>query len=226
MRQRPDRSSPAPRIRQRGDLRIDNVILIITDSMRRDALSPYGSDWIRTPHLDRFSRQAVLFENAFLSSFPTVPCRNDILTGRYTFTYKDWSPLDPDAITLQETLGKAGILTSLIADTPHPFTPGYNYQRDFDAWQVNRGQEADAFRSAPRTVKLPCNPGKLRGGGEDGYTVPPQRLSTREGRGLFRGPDDDQSRGVAGGEQRRPPVFPLFGYLRPPRALGSTALLR
>ena len=83
-----------------GGLRIDNVILIITDSMRRDALSPYGSDWIRTPQLDRFSRQAVLFENAFLSSFPTVPCRNDILTGRYTFTYKDWSPLDPDAITL------------------------------------------------------------------------------------------------------------------------------
>lgn len=148
----------------RGDLRIDNVILIITDSMRRDALSPYGSDWIRTPHLDRFSRQAVLFENGFVSSFPTVPCRNDILTGRYTFTYKDWSPIDPDAITLQETLGKAGILTSLIADTPHPFTPGYNYQRDFAAWQVNRGQEGDAFRSAPRAVKLPCNPGKLREG--------------------------------------------------------------
>ena len=57
-------------------------------------------------------------------------------------------------------------MTSLIADTPHPFTPGYNYQRDFAAWQVNRGQEADAFRSAPRTVKLPCNPGKLRQGEE------------------------------------------------------------
>jgi len=147
-----------------GDLHIDNVILIITDTMRRDALTPYGSDWIRTPQLDRFSRQAVLFENAFLSSFPTVPCRNDILTGRHTFTYKDWSPLDPDAITLPETLGKAGILTSLIADTPHPFTPGYNYQRDFDVWQVNRGQEGDDYRSAPRTVKLPCNPSKLREG--------------------------------------------------------------
>ncbi len=147
-----------------GGLRVDNVILIITDSMRRDAVSPYGSGWVRTPHLDRFSGQAVLFENAFLSSFPTVPCRNDILTGRYTFTYKDWSPLDPDAVTLQETLKKAGILTSLIADTPHPFTPGYNYQRGFEVWQVNRGQEADAYRSAPRAVKLPCSPGKLREG--------------------------------------------------------------
>src|SRR5438093_3534485 len=87
-----------------GDLHVDNVILIITDSMRRDAESYYGSDWIRTPHLDRFGREAVLFENAFLSSFPTVPCRNDILTGSYTFTYKDWSPIDPDAVTLQKTL--------------------------------------------------------------------------------------------------------------------------
>lgn len=147
-----------------GDLRVDNVILIVTDSMRRDALSPYGSDWIRTPHLDRFSRQAVLFDNAFLTSFPTVPCRNDILTGRYTFTYKDWSPIDPDAITLPQTLRKAGILTSLIVDTPHPFAPGYNYQRDFEVWQVNRGQEADAYRSAPRRVKLPCSSDKLRGG--------------------------------------------------------------
>lgn len=149
---------------RRGGVQVDNVILIVTDSMRRDALSPYRSGWIPTPHFDSFSQKSILFENAFLSSFPTVPCRNDILTGRYTFTYKDWSPLDPDAITLQETLGKAGILTSLIADTPHPFTPGYNYQRGFDAWDVTRGQESDAFRSAPRSIKLPCDPNKLRGG--------------------------------------------------------------
>jgi arylsulfatase A-like enzyme len=145
-----------------GGIHVDNVILIVTDSMRRDALSPYGSDWIHTPHFDRFAHNSVLFENAFLSSFPTVPCRNDILTGRYTFTYKDWSPLDERAITLQETLGKAGILTSLIADTPHPFAPGYNYQRGFSVWELNRGQESDGFRSAPLSVKLPCSPKKLR----------------------------------------------------------------
>jgi arylsulfatase A-like enzyme len=145
-----------------GDIRVDNVILIITDTLRRDALSCYGGHWIQTPHLDGFAQQAVIFENAFHSSFPTVPLRNDILTGRHTFTYKPWSPIDPDAVTLQETLGKAGILTSLVVDTPHPFTPGYNYQRSFAAWQVIRGQEADPFRSAPREVKLPCAPGKLR----------------------------------------------------------------
>ena len=145
-----------------GDIHVENVILIISDSLRRDALSCYGSRWVQTPHLGRFAQQAVVFDNAYHSSFPTVPLRNDVLTGRHTFTYKQWSPIDPDAVTLQETLGKEVILTSLVADTPHPFVPGYNYQRGFEAWQVVRGQESDPFRSAPREVKLPCAPGKLR----------------------------------------------------------------
>lgn len=32
-----------------------NVILIISDTLRRDHLGCYGNDWIRTPHLDRKS---------------------------------------------------------------------------------------------------------------------------------------------------------------------------
>jgi len=151
----------APRTGTEGKS-IENVFLIISDTLRRDTLSCYGGDWVHTPHLDRFAQQAVIFENAFLSSFPTVPLRNDILTGRYTFTYKPWAPLDRDEVTLQETLRDAGILTSLVADTPHPFAPGYNYQRGFAAWEVIRGQEVDPYRSAPREVKFPCDPRKAR----------------------------------------------------------------
>ena len=157
--QPPRRRTAAP---AKSDLRVDNVILIVSDSLRRDALSCYRKDWIRTPHLDRFAEQSVIFDQAYISSFPTVPLRNDLLTGRYTFTYKGWSPIGPNEITLQEKLSQSGILTSLVVDTPHPFAPGYNYQRGFDAWQVIRGQETDNFRSAPREVKLPCNPAKLR----------------------------------------------------------------
>jgi len=159
-----DALSGAPQPLSASSRPVENVILIISDTLRRDALSCYGGNWVHTPHLDRFAEQAVIFDNAFVSSFPTVPLRNDVLTGRYTFTYKGWSPIDADAVTLQETLGKAGILTSLVVDTPHPFTPGYNYQRDFAVWQVIRGQEHDGFRSAPREVKLPCAPHKLREG--------------------------------------------------------------
>jgi len=142
--------------------RVENVVIIISDTLRRDALKVYGGSWIETPRLERFASRSAVFENAYLSSFPTVPARNDVLTGRHTFTRKPWSPIDPDAVTLQETARKADIHTALIADTPHPFQPGYNYQRGFHSWRVIRGQEGDPFRSSPREPKLPCAKEKLR----------------------------------------------------------------
>ena len=53
------------RIRNNGK---KNVILIISDTMRRDALGCFGGRWIQTPHLDAFAKRAVRCENAFLCS--------------------------------------------------------------------------------------------------------------------------------------------------------------
>jgi len=139
-----------------------NVVLIISDTLRRDHLGCYGNGWIRTPHLDGFAQRAAVFDRAYCASFPTVPNRNDILTGRYTFTYQGWVPLSRDDFTLAEVAGVAGVLTSLIADTPHPFAPGFNYQRGFQAWELIRGQEHDPWKSHPREVHFPCAPEKLR----------------------------------------------------------------
>ncbi len=147
-----------------SEIHAENVILIISDTLRRDAFSCYGGNWIQTPNFDRFAAQAVVFDNSYIASFPTVNNRNDVLTGRHTFTYKPWSPIDADDVTLQETLEKAGILTSFVVDTPHPFTAGYNYQRGSTAWDFIRGNEVDKYRSAPRSVKFPCAVSKLRDG--------------------------------------------------------------
>lgn len=141
-----------------------NVIVIVSDTMRRDALQAYGGNWVQTPHLSAFAKKAVQCKNAFIGSFPTVPCRHDLLTGQATFTFKPWSPLDRDTVTLQDVLRAAGVYTALVVDTPHPFRPDYNYQRNFDFIQVNRGQEMDLYELRPLPVKLPCNPRKLRDG--------------------------------------------------------------
>ncbi|MBI4581632.1 MAG: sulfatase [Planctomycetes bacterium] len=143
---------------------VRNVILIVSDTLRRDALGCYGSTWVKTPHLDKFSGKSVVLDQAYVSSFPTVPCRNDVLTGRYTFTYKPWAPIDPDAVTLQETLARAGIRTALIADTRHPFAGEMNYQRGFEATHLIRGQEGEKFKSEPAEPKFPCDVNKLRSG--------------------------------------------------------------
>lgn len=139
-----------------------NVVLIISDTLRRDHVGAYGVGLARTPYLDRLAAEATRLEQAFVASFPTVPCRNDVLTGRYTFTYKPWEPVSPDDLLLQEVLARHGVTTYMAADTPHPFAPGYNYQRGFHGWELIRGQEHDRWRTAPAEVRLPCAPHKLR----------------------------------------------------------------
>ncbi|HUV91332.1 MAG TPA: sulfatase [Anaerolineae bacterium] len=141
-----------------------NVILIFSDTLRVDFLGCYGNGWIHTPYIDRFAQDAIVFDRAYCGSFPTVPCRNDVLTGRWTLTYKPWAPLGTDEVVLAEVLNEAGCLTALFADTPHPFAPGFNYQRGFQAWELLRGQEHDPWKTAPAEVALPCSPEKLRGG--------------------------------------------------------------
>jgi len=139
-----------------------NVILIISDTFRRDHLGAYGNDWIHTPYLDRFAEEATVFDRAYCASFPTVPHRADIMTGRFTFTYFYWSPLPAGETVLAQVLSDAGLTTQMIADTPHILRAGYNFQRGFKGFYWIRGQENDPYRTAPREVKLPCDPRKLR----------------------------------------------------------------
>ena len=114
-----------------------NVILIVSDTLRKDFLGLYGNKWIHTPYLDRFSKEAIVVDRAKVGSFPTVPCRNDIMTGRWSFAYKQWSPLGRNEIVLSECLNEAGYVTACFVDCPNAFQPGYNYQRGFQAWELS-----------------------------------------------------------------------------------------
>jgi arylsulfatase A-like enzyme len=138
-----------------------NVVLIYSDTMRRDHLGAYGNEWIKTPNLDRLAAQSVVFDRAYTASFPTVPNRHDLLTGRFTFTYAEWAPLPPDAVSVGEVLKDGGFVTMMIGDTPHIFNHGYNYQRGFSGWQWIRGQENETYRTYPFDPKVPA-PAKSR----------------------------------------------------------------
>jgi arylsulfatase A-like enzyme/Flp pilus assembly protein TadD len=57
------------------------VILISIDTLRSDRLPAYGYTGIETPHLDRFRRDAILYEKAY-SHYPlTLPSHASILSG-------------------------------------------------------------------------------------------------------------------------------------------------
>jgi arylsulfatase A-like enzyme len=81
-----------------------------------------------------------VFDRCYAASFPTVPCRSDILTGKYNFTYLGWAPLPQDEITLPQVLTREGYVTAGIADTPFYMKNGYGYDRGFGDFYFVRGQ--------------------------------------------------------------------------------------
>ncbi|MFB3890794.1 MAG: sulfatase [Phycisphaerae bacterium] len=139
-----------------------NIVFINSDTFRRDHLGLYGNRWISTPNLDRFAAESAVFDRAYAGSFPTVPNRLDVLTGTYVFPYFNWAPLPADAACFPRVLNAAGYVTMMICDTPHILQHGYNFQRDFTAFEWIRGQENDRLRTHPRDVKYPCDPRKIR----------------------------------------------------------------
>jgi len=141
-----------------------NIVLIVSDTLRRDRIGAYGCGWMHTPNMDLLAKQSFVFQDAYVASFPTVPNRKDLMTGRYCFTYDTWSPLARDEVILSQCLREGGYVTQMINDTPHISQNGFHFDRGFDGWIWIRGQENDRLRTDPLEVDFPCDPSKLRGG--------------------------------------------------------------
>ena len=60
-----------------------NIVLFMTDQLRRDALGCYGNTICKTPNLDALAEQGVCFENAFTTSPVCSPSRASLMTGLY-----------------------------------------------------------------------------------------------------------------------------------------------
>lgn len=76
---------------------IKNVLLITFDQWRWDCLSAMGHPLLRTPKLDAFARDAVLFRNHWTVTCPCGPGRTALLTGTYLHknrALRNGTPLD------------------------------------------------------------------------------------------------------------------------------------
>ncbi|MCB1990511.1 MAG: sulfatase-like hydrolase/transferase, partial [Geminicoccaceae bacterium] len=94
-----------------------NVVVVLADQMRRDALGCAGNANLRTPNLDRLAERGVRF-TAACATFPAcVPFRFSLLTGEYAHSrnvpalgYR----LSPAERTLGDALEAAGLATAYI----------------------------------------------------------------------------------------------------------------
>jgi arylsulfatase A-like enzyme len=63
------------------------LVLVSIDTLRADHLPAYGYQGVETPHLDRFRRDAILYENAYAHVPLTLPSHASLLTGRLPFEH-------------------------------------------------------------------------------------------------------------------------------------------
>lgn len=143
-----------------------NLIVIVSDTFRRDNLGCYGPKWLdslETPNLDRFAKDAVIFEDFYAEILPTIPVRRTLYTGRraipcYYFPQQEnvqlagWHPLYYEDVTLSETLLEAGYINNLISSLYHQFKPGRNFHRGFHTWRWIRGLEFDYYGTSPHSL--------------------------------------------------------------------------
>ena len=109
-----------------------NIILIISDTFRYDNLFDRAAAMpVRTPHLDRFSERAVSLERLYMASFPTIPHRTDLTTGRFGWPFYPWQDRflsGQNHIPL--LLRKAGYVSQMLGDCTHlaraRFDHGFN----------------------------------------------------------------------------------------------------
>ena len=66
-----------------GSDRPPNVLFLLFDKCRRDAIGAYGLRDVETPNIDRLAREGVLFENCYVPQALCGPTRASILTGSY-----------------------------------------------------------------------------------------------------------------------------------------------
>ncbi len=96
-----------------------NIIFLLTDDQRWDALGCMGNDIIHTPHIDNMAAEGVIFDNAFVTTSICAPSRATFLSGQYvcrhginnfhdTFSPEQW------AKTYPALLREAGYATGFV----------------------------------------------------------------------------------------------------------------
>ncbi|MGQ9630562.1 MAG: sulfatase [bacterium] len=141
-----------------------DIIVVVSDTLRTAHLGCYGNRTIRTPNIDAFARESVVFESAYPESLPTIPVRRALHTGRRAYPFRNytpikwdivylpgWQPISNDEDTIAENLAAAGYHTGFVSDTLPYFQPGMNFTRGFRQWEFIRGQQQDRWKS-PATV--------------------------------------------------------------------------
>lgn len=125
-----------------------NLIVILSDNHRADAMGCAGHAFVQTPHLDRLAREGVRFVNAFCTTPLCSPARASFLTGLYATTHgvrnnstlSRWNPSHPTFLEVLQRDG--GYATAFIGKWHMPASglPTVRGVDHFVTFTINDGQ--------------------------------------------------------------------------------------
>jgi arylsulfatase A-like enzyme len=132
----PHGGEPALRRARAGGQGRPNVVLIIADTLRADAVGAYGGVAAVTPALDHLAADGVRFENAYAQSTWTRPSIATILTSLYPSVHGAVHKMDalPDSVTtLAEAFRARGYWTAGFVSNIN-VAPVFNFQQGFEEY--------------------------------------------------------------------------------------------
>lgn len=124
------------------DAKPRNVVFILSDDHRYDAMGFMGHPFLETPAMDRMAKGGAHLKNAFVTTSLCSPSRASILTGLYAHKHRvvdNNNPVPPGTVFFPQYLQAAGYDTAFMgkwhmgggSDEPRP---------GFDRWVSFRGQ--------------------------------------------------------------------------------------
>lgn len=139
---------------------VRGIIVITLDTVRRDHVSVYGSQWETTPHLKRLADVSTVFDNAYASAPYTLSSHASLFTGLLPHDHGAHAdperlrgdlPLAPATRTLAEVLGASGYRTVGIAANFGYLAPWTGLSRGFQEYVAT---EQHYFGYYPMSVPL------------------------------------------------------------------------
>ncbi len=119
-----------------------NVVFILTDDQRWDAMGCAGHPHLKTPHIDRLAAEGLHFKNHFCTTSLCSPSRASILSGLYAHAHgvvNNFTDYPKDLPSFPRTLKAAGYETAYIGKW-HMGEDNDEKRPGFDYFVTHKGQ--------------------------------------------------------------------------------------
>ena len=119
-----------------------NIIFVLTDDHRFDAMGFMDHPFLETPYMDKMAEEGIHFSRALVTTSLCSPSRASILSGMYAHNHgvvNNYNPVDSTLKFFPEYLQEAGYNTAFIGKW-HMGGEIDDPQRGFDYWLSFKGQ--------------------------------------------------------------------------------------